>query len=384
MPMPPRAVRILASSSPRMRLRLPPSALLLSGVASASAAWAPVAFGTGLRAIVRGVGAATTALSGSIMPPLTSAFDEHLPLARDAMAFIDGAPDPFHAVRSAVDALEDAGFVEWDDGGNGGRDGGASSSTRLEPGGRYYFTRNRSTLVAFAVGSNYEPGAGFKIIGSHTDSPNLKVKPHSKRTTARDGGASGSIQLAVECYGGGLWHTWFDRDLGVSGRVFVRDGEAGRIRQELVKIDRAVLRIPNLAIHLQTAKEREAFAINKEDHLAPILATAVKDSLGGKGDGDGDGDAWRKNQEPLLVQLIASELGVDEGDIVDFELNLFDVQPATLGGMRSEFVHTARLDNLASCFLSLRGLIEHVEEGGGAEEDGDVSMIAMFDHEEGE
>jgi len=294
------------------------------------------------------------------------------------MKFIDDSPDPFHAVKSASEALDNAGFVEWNDNGDG-----PPESSSLVPGGKYYFTRNKSTLVAFTIGSDYKPGSGFKIIGSHTDSPNLKIKPYSKRTTSKDGGSSGAIQLAVECYGGGLWHTWFDRDLGVSGRVFVRDGETNKIRQELIKIDQAILRIPNLAIHLQTATEREAFKINKEDHLAPIIATAVKDSLGSKSksEKDDNDDEWRKRQEPLLVQLLASKLGVEETDIVDFELNLFDVQPATLGGVRSEFLHSARLDNLASCFLSLRGLIDHVEDGG-VEKDTDISMIAMFDHEE--
>ncbi|KAL7550095.1 hypothetical protein ACHAWF_013330 [Thalassiosira exigua] len=289
------------------------------------------------------------------------------------MDFIDASPDPFHVVRSSARELEDAGFVEWNESDDGDDDGEA----KLKPGGKYYFSRNRSTLVAFTVGAKYSPGAGFKIIGSHTDSPNLKVKPSSKRTTSKDGGKSGSVQLAVECYGGGLWHTWFDRDLGISGRVFVRDEETGKIRQELVKIDRPILRIPNLAIHLQTAKEREAFTINKEDHLAPILATAVKESLGAKG----ADDEWSKRQEPILVRLLASDLGVDAADIVDFELNLFDVQKAALGGARDEFVHSARLDNLASCYLSLRGLIEHANDGG-VERDSDVSMIAMFDHEE--
>ena len=154
-----------------------------------------------------------------------------------------------------------------------------------------------------------------------------------------------------------------------------------------MKIDQAILRIPNLAIHLQTTKEREAFKVNKEDDLSPILATAVKDSLNSgsaddkENDNSGNGDDWLKHQEPLLVQMLSSELGVDAKNIVDFELNLFDVQPASLGGVRSEFVHSARLDNLASCFLSLRGLIDHVENGG-VENDEDISMIAMFDHEE--
>jgi len=203
-----------------------PSILLLAGITGVSA-WAP-ALGnnyspkgyTGL------VVSSTTKLQASTttttMPPLSSTYKDHIPLAQDAMSFINNSPDPFHAVQTSINALQETGFIEWDD---------TSSTSKLEPGGKYYFTRNKSTLVAFTIGNNYQPGNGFKIIGSHTDSPNLKVKPYSKRTTSKDGGVSGMIQLAVECYGGGLWHTWFDRDLGISGRVFVRDGESGKIRQ---------------------------------------------------------------------------------------------------------------------------------------------------------
>ena len=234
--------------------------------------------------------------------------------------------------------------------------------------------------------------------GGHTDSPNLKIKPRSKRH-----GGSGTVQLAVECYGGGLWHTWFDRDLGLSGRVMIRHEESGKIEQRLLKIDRAIVRIPNLAIHLQTAKEREAFAINKEDHLQPILAMEVKKALSGGGSDEsassnnGSGgdenntkkdatagvekDGWVEHQEPMLLDIIASELNVDKAGIADFELNLYDIQQASLGGARSEFLHSARLDNLASCFLALRGLVEHVD-GPGLENDEDISLIALFDHEE--
>ena len=152
-----------------------------------------------------------------------------------------------------------------------------------------------------------------------------------------------------------------------------------------------MLRIPNLAIHLQTAKEREAFEINKEDHLVPIIATAITRSLGGGGGGGEDAptddengdDEWRKRQEPLLMRLLASELNVHTDEVIDFELNLYDVQRASLGGAHSEFVHSSRLDNLASCYLSLRGLLDHVRCGG-VEDDADIYMIAMFDHEEGE
>lgn len=277
-------------------------------------------------------------------------------------------------------------------------------------GGKYYFTRNRSTLVAFSVGSQYIPGqGGFKVIGGHTDSPNLKVKPRSKRSAK----TAKSIQVGVECYGGGLWHTWFDRDLGVSGRVLVKavsnnSGSSGdvsggaKIQQKLIKIDRAIMRIPNLAIHLLTADERKAFKVNNEDHLSPILAMAAQKALGGAGteknsddDGDDAGDdsidkkkkekeeknGWKEFQEPILLQLIASELGIQVDEIVDFELNLFDVQKAAIGGVHSEFVHSSRLDNLASCFLAVQALVEYVKEDKVAD-DKDISMIVLYDHEE--
>ena len=202
-----------------------PSILLLAGITGVSA-WAP-ALGNNYTPKVKvytGLVSSTTKLysSTTTMPPLSSTYKDHIPLAQDAMSFINNSPDPFHAVQSSINALQSSGFIEWDD---------TSLNSKLEPGGKYYFTRNKSTLVAFTIGKHYQPGNGFKIIGSHTDSPNLKVKPYSKRTTSKDGGSSGMIQLAVECYGGGLWHTWFDRDLGISGRVFVMDEESGKIRQ---------------------------------------------------------------------------------------------------------------------------------------------------------
>eukprot|EP00546_Thalassionema_frauenfeldii_P012114 CAMPEP_0178918092 /NCGR_PEP_ID=MMETSP0786-20121207/13630_1 /TAXON_ID=186022 /ORGANISM="Thalassionema frauenfeldii, Strain CCMP 1798" /LENGTH=492 /DNA_ID=CAMNT_0020591755 /DNA_START=168 /DNA_END=1646 /DNA_ORIENTATION=+ len=314
------------------------------------------------------------------MPPTTKTA-EHLPLAHLAMDYFDKSSDPFHAVQTSIDLLEKAGFEELDDVG--------AYKGKIQPGGKYYFTRNKSTLVAFAVGDNYEPGGGgFKVIGGHSDSPNLRVKPRSKRSGSKEK----SIQVGVECYGGGLWHTWFDRDLGISGRVFCRS-ESGGIVQRLVKIDRAILRISNLAIHLQTTKEREAFKVNKEDHLSPILAMAAQKALGGddeKSENDDEDDekeetvedGWTEHQEPLLLELLASELAVDIEDIVDFELNLFDIQRASLGGVHSEFIHSARLDNLASCFLAMKALIECVDEEDFLSNEKDISLIVLYDHEE--
>lgn len=182
-----------------------------------------------------------SAFSTPTIPPLSMV--EHIPVARRAMDFLDQSPDPFHCVQTSVDRLLSNGFVEL-------RDDEAYTGN-IKPGGKYFFTKNKSTLVAFAVGEKYQPGNGFKMIGGHSDSPNLKVKPRSKRSSS----VQGYHQIGVECYGGGLWHTWFDRDLGISGRVLVREDD-GMISQRLVKIDRPIVRVPSLAIHLQTPKER--------------------------------------------------------------------------------------------------------------------------------
>jgi aspartyl aminopeptidase len=326
------------------------------------------------------------------LPPLTSQWDPNrntsLDLARKAMAFLDASTDPFHAVQSSIDLLIKAGFTELEDSSEQDR-------TRIRPGGKYYYTRNRSTLVAFAVGERWgtTPHWGIKVIGGHTDSPNLRVKPRSQQSAN-----VGCIQIGVECYGGGLWHTWFDRDLGISGRVMVKtrttptDSEeennepSTQILQRLVKIDRSLLRISNLAIHLQSDDERKAFKFNKEDHLSPILAMEVKNALtGNTTDGAATAlstkDGWTEYQEPVLLRILADELGVRATDIVDFELNLYDVQKAALGGAASEFIYSARLDNLASCFLAVQALVDHVESGT-IESDSDVSMLVLYDHEE--
>jgi aspartyl aminopeptidase len=313
------------------------------------------------------------------LAPISLKTAEHLDLAQKAMAFFDSSPDPFHAVDSSIRILKQhGGYQELND--------DIPYSSQIKPGGKYYFTKNKSTLVAFAVGTEYESGkGGFKIIGGHTDSPNLKVKPRSKRSN------SGCLQIGVETYGGGLWHTWFDRDLGVSGRVFIRQDET-KIEQRLVKVDRAILRISNLAIHL--TDDRNSFTVNKEDHLSPILAMEAQSALSAPSSGSDntipsddeiqmkekkkiEKDGWKEFQEPLLLQILAESLEVPVESIVDFELNLFDIQKATLGGAYSEFIFSARLDNLASCFLAVQSLAEHDVKG-----DPDISMIALFDHEE--
>ena len=295
---------------------------------------------------------------------------------KKACTFLDASPDPFHAVQESCTKLASAGFQKLSK--------REPFTGKLQPGGRYMYTINKSALVAFSVGHKYEKGNGFKVIGGHTDSPNLKVKPCSKRNSNGTASAGKCLQLAVECYGGGLWHTWFDRDLGISGRVLVRDkGESSMITQRLVKIDKPVARVSTLCIHLQTGDERAAFKINKEDHMSPIIATLeseTKSQLMGSEGSDDKKDRWAASQEPRLMNLVAEQLGIDVSQIADFELNLFDTQPAAIGGVHDEFLYSARLDNLATCFVSVEALIAHSTDN--LESDTDINVVVLFDHEE--
>ena len=305
--------------------------------------------------------------------------------AKRCMQFLDACPEPFHVVKTVISSLSSAGFVAINEGESWREKG------QLKAGGKYYFTRNGSSIVAFIVGGKYKPGNGFKVLGAHTDSPNLRLKPRSKKSS------NGVVQLNVECYGGGLWHTWFDRDLSIAGRVILRDPtDPNKFSHRLVKIDRSILRIPNLCIHLKSQKEREAFAVNSEDHLMPILCSEVRKSLNKTASNTVEvpvakktkyevtdidlEDCWKAGQQPELLELVAKELDCTVSEIVDFELSLYDTQGAGLSGATSEFLASSRLDNLASCFVAIEALESHAVNY--TAQDEDVSVVALFDHEE--
>ena len=219
-------------------------------------------------------------------------------------------------------------------------------------------------MVAFAVGEQYEVGNGFNIIAAHTDSPCLKVKPESKVEK------EGFLQLGVSTYGGGLWHTWFDRDLAIAGRVIVRN-KNGSFDHRLVHLNRPVCRIPTLAIHLSRTVNSEGFKFDTEDQLMPILASVTKGVL--------EGADHKAHHHPVLLKAIATELKCNVTDICDFELCLADHQPATIGGLQDEFVFSPRLDNLMCCWTSLQALLKSLPT---LERDSRVRAVAFFDHEE--
>ncbi|KAF1796123.1 peptidase M18 [Mucor lusitanicus] len=281
--------------------------------------------------------------------------------AQDFIEFVNKSPSPFHATFEASEILKAAGFKEikerdsWNDG-------------LIQRKGKYFFTRNGSAIVAFEVGGKYNPGNGFSIIGAHTDSPCLKIKPISKKDK------SGYLEVGVQLYGGGIWHTWFDRDLSVAGRVLVEQ-EDGTFKHTLVKVDRPILRIPTLAIHLdRTANDK--FAFNKETQLAPILATAAKAQLSGIEATEGvEAEA---NHHPLLIKILADEMNIKPHQIRDFELAVYDTQKSVIGGACNEFIFSPRLDNLEMSYCSIIALTQAKD----IENDSNIRIAALFDNEE--
>jgi aspartyl aminopeptidase len=266
----------------------------------------------------------------------------------------------------------------------------------VKPGGKYYLTRNGSSIVAFAVGGQWKPGNPVGMVGAHTDSPCLRIKPVSKKV------ANGFIQVGVETYGGGIWHSWFDRDLSIAGRVLVRD--QGNFVQKLIKVDKPLLRIPALAIHLHRESN---FNPNKETELLPIAGmvaaelnrtttsgaetqkTADEEKTEGVEGRRGEGEGYQplkdmtERHHPHIVEIVAEHAGVSSPDVVDFELVLYDTQKACLGGLRDEFIFSARLDNLDMTYCAIQGLIESVRRSAPPlDKDTAIRLVACFDHEE--
>ncbi|KAK7092997.1 aspartyl aminopeptidase-like isoform X2 [Littorina saxatilis] len=284
--------------------------------------------------------------------------------ANDFLSFINNSPSPFHAVDEVRKKLIAHGFQELSE----------QRQWLIQPLQKYFVTKNQSTIIAFAVGGKYKAGNGFSIVGAHTDSPCLKVKPVSGKVR------QGYCQVGVECYGGGIWNTWFDRDLTVAGRVIVKDG--GNLTHRLVSIPRPILRIPHLAIHLQRDMN-DSFGANKETHLCPVLNTCIQAKLQEEAitiDNQEITNTASKHP-PALIKLLCEELLVSKDQLMDFELCLADTQPAAIGGAFDEFIFSPRLDNLLNAYCACEGLLESLSDGS-LEVDPNVRMISLFDNEE--
>ena len=257
------------------------------------------------------------------------------------LRFLDASPTPFHATRSAALLLEAAGFSALDE----------REPWALAPGGRYYATRNQSSLIAFVVGGKPAAETGLVMVGAHTDSPCLRLKPQPELHR------NGYWQLGVEVYGGVLLNPWFDRDLGLAGRITLRWPD-GRLENRLVDLREPVAMVPSLAIHLdRDANEKRS--INKQTYLPCVI---------------GQGPAAFDLRAALLARLAEVEPGLAEATILDHELSLFDLQPAACVGWSGEFIASARLDNLLSCHAAVQALIaSHGQRN---------RLIVLNDHEE--
>ncbi|XP_073031445.1 probable aspartyl aminopeptidase isoform X1 [Primulina eburnea] len=294
----------------------------------------------------------------------TSASEPSQSIIGDLLDYLNESWTQFHATAEARRQLVAAGFCPLDE----------NEEWELKPGGRYFFTRNMSSLVAFAIGKKFSVGNGFHVIAAHTDSPCLKLKPKSASSK------SGYLMVNVQTYGGGLWHTWFDRDLSLAGRVIVRDHD-GSFSHKLVKIKRPLLRVPTLAIHLNRDVNTDGFKPNLETHLIPLLATETDNpspDLNKKSSALPSEDAHHQ----VLMQILSDELGCHVRDIASIELNICDTQPSCLGGANNEFIFSGRLDNLASSFCALRALVDTCASPEDLENEHKIRMVALFDNEE--
>lgn len=266
--------------------------------------------------------------------------DSHRALAQDLLDFIDASPSPWHAVASAVSRLVAAGFVQLQE-----RD-----HWSLQPGGRYLVSRGGS-LIAFTIGRQPLLERGMRIVGAHTDSPGLRLKPQPAHA------CEGHLRLGVEVYGGPILATFTDRDLSLAGRVCLR-GVTG-VETRLLRFEEPLLRLPNLAIHMNREVNEQGLKLHKQNEL-PLLMGALQE--GG-------------SASAQFLALVAERLGVAADEILSTEFAVYDTQPGTFWGANREFIADSQLDNLASCHAALQALVDSPQPES-------TALVALFDHEE--
>lgn len=259
--------------------------------------------------------------------------------------FLHASPTPFHATKNIATRLLAAGFIPLYEG----------DVWQLEPGKRYLITRNDSSIIAFVYGKSPLLETGIRMLGAHTDSPCLKVKPRAELNRR------GYFQLGVEVYGGALLAPWYDRDLSMAGRVTYRD-QSDQIASMLVNFERPVAVVPSLAIHLDR-EANNARSINAQKDIVPLLLQLPAE------------DAPLPDFRGLLhAELLRQQPQLTIKQVLDYEISLYDTQPPAMIGLEQDFIASARLDNLLSCFIGLQALLEA--------DDQVSSLLICTDHEE--
>ncbi len=261
--------------------------------------------------------------------------------AQDLLDFIDASPSPWHAVQTCESRLTAAGFQPLDE----------AERWTLNAGDRRYVVRGGSSIIAFIVGNQPAATTGLRMIGAHTDSPGLRLKPKPAEDMV------GLVRLGVEVYGGPILATFADRDLSLAGRVNVR--VLGGFESRLVRFTEPLLRLPNLAIHMNREVNENGLKFNKQTEL-PLLLGISEDGT---------------KAEARFRQPIAAALCVEPDDLLTWELNAYDTQKGAFWGVDREFVANSQLDNLASCHAAVSALLATREPAA-------TCLCAFFDHEE--
>ncbi len=256
----------------------------------------------------------------------------------ELISFLRTSPTAFHAAASAAALLRESGFVQLDEQASWGR----------LPAGNYFVLRNESSLIGFT----WNGGGAFRLIGAHTDSPSLRLKPNPLRKE------QGCLLLGVEIYGGALLRPWFDRELSLAGRVAWQD-KNGSLRSALLDVQRPVAVIPSLAIHLNREANKQQ-DINSQTELVPLAGLI--------------GEAATDFQHLLREQLRSQQPDAEPAGLIDHELFFYDATPPALAGLHQEFIVSARLDNLVSCFAAVQALRLADAQ--------DNCLIILNDHEE--
>ena len=263
--------------------------------------------------------------------------------AKNLVDFIYESPTAFHAIETSEELLKVNGFKKLE----------ATEKWNIEKGGKYYTTKNSSAIVAFTVNTDDLTKDGFRMIGSHSDSPSFRVKPNPEMEVEKT-----YLKLNTECYGGPILNTWLDRPLAIAGRVILKGDNILKPVETLVNINRPVCIIPNLAIHMNRSIN-EGVALNKQKDMLPFVGL-LNETL---------------EKDNFLLNTVANELGRKSEEILDFDLFLYEYEKGSLIGVNEELISSGRLDNLAMSHASLHALINAEAKSG-------VNMTVVFDNEE--
>jgi aspartyl aminopeptidase len=269
--------------------------------------------------------------------------EEELILAQELIDFIYESPTAFHTVESVKKILVNSGFYELKE----------ENKWQLVQGEKYFVTKNGSAIICFIVGTGEIESCGFKIIGAHTDSPTFRIKPSPEMCSENS-----YIKLNTEVYGGPILNTWMDRPLSLAGRVVLKGENSFNPVIRLININRPILIIPNLAIHMNR-NVNSGVELNRQKDMLPLI-TMINDK-------------FEKNQ--YLLKALADELKVEINSILDFDLYLYEYEKGTIMGLNNEFISSSRLDDLSMVHAGIKALAS-------VESNKATNVMVCFDNEE--